>query len=99
MALQKSIQHSTGVSISYWRVTRIISDYERKIGSITLSGYYNQQARVDGKKALDVRQFILQDSTFDTYFSPEELDNNTNPVKQSYIYIKTTSEFSDATDV
>ena len=99
MALQKSIQHSSGASASYWRVTKILLDYERKFGSVTLCGYFNQQARSDGKKTLDIKQFTIAAESFDTYFSPEELDNSTNPVKQSYIYIKTTSDFSDAIDV
>jgi len=99
MALQKSIQHSTGVPVSYWRVTKVLLDYERKFGAITLSGYYNQQARLDNKRSLDARQITVSAELFDTHFSSGELDNNTNPVKQAYIYIKTTPEFSDVTDV
>jgi hypothetical protein len=99
MALEKSIQHPTGASSSYWRVTRISLDYERKTASISLAGYFNQQARIDNKRPLDTKQFNVMNTTFNQYFSPEELNNNVNPVKQSYIYIKTLPELSDATDV
>ena len=74
MALQKSIQHSTGVPVSYWRVTKTLLNYERKFGTVTLSGYYNQQARLNEKRSLDTKQIIVSSELFNMYFAPNELE-------------------------
>lgn len=99
MALQQNIQHGTGAYSSYWRVTLTNLDYANQIATILMLGYVDEQARQSGKTNLDMRNFFIDPSLFPQYFSITELDENTNPVKQAYIYIKTTDEFKGAIDV
>jgi len=99
MALNQIIQHETGAYSSYWKVTVTNLDYLNKVANISLLGYVNEEARTSNKVNLDVRHFTATDSDFETYFSITELDQNTNPVKQAYLYIKTTVEFVGYEDV
>ena len=99
MALNQIIQHETGAYSSYWRVAVTNLDYLNKVADISLLGYVNEAARASNKINLDIRHFTITDSDFETYFSITELDQNTNPVKQSYLYIKTTVEFVGSVDV
>jgi hypothetical protein len=97
MALQKIIQHQTGAYSEYWRVVNVNLDYFNKIANITINGFYNEFCRRDNKSNLDVRNFIIN-LDFDIYFSIIKLSQNTNPVEQAYLYIKTTQEFLDSID-
>lgn len=99
MALNQIIQHQTGAYSSYWRVTVTNLDYNNKTAMIVMLGYVNGESRQSGKSNLDSRNFMVQSDSFDQYFSVTELDENTNPIKQAYIYIKITDEFKDAIDV
>lgn len=99
MALNQLIQHPTGAYSSYWKVTTTNLNYVNQIATIIMLGYVDEQARQAGKANLDMKSFVIDASTFQQYFSVTELDENTNPVKQAYIYIKTTDEFKGAIDV
>lgn len=100
MALNQIIQHSTGAYSSYWRVVTTNLDYNNKIGNIILYGYVNQEARDSHKTNLDTRTFVVNDTDFDNYFTPSAINpQDINQIKNSYLYIKTTSEFSTSTDI
>lgn len=100
MALNQIIQHSTGAYCSYWRVVTTNLDYNNKTGNIILYGYVSQEARDSNKLNLDTRTFFINDNDFDNYFSPSAINpENINQVKNSYLYIKTTSEFLTSTDI
>jgi len=99
MALNQIIQHDTGAYCNYWRVVETNLDYNNKTGTITLLGYVSEEARNNNKINLDSRNFTLNAIDFDTYFIPSVIDpENINQVKNSYLYIKTTIEFSTSTD-
>lgn len=99
MALQKTIQHPTGATSSYWRVVNTNLDYISDIAYVVIVGYIDEQTRLDNRSPLDQRNYSVIGDNFTTYFSITELDKNTNPVEQAYIYIKTLSEFQGAIDV
>lgn len=100
MALNQIIQHSTGAYSIYWKVVTTNLDYNNKIGNIILYGYVNQEARDSNKTNLDTRTFVVNDTDFDNYFTPSAINpQNINQIKNSYLYIKTTSEFSTSTDI
>jgi hypothetical protein len=98
MALQKIIQHQTGAYSEYWRIINVDLNYFNNTAKITLYGYYNEYCRRDNKINLDLREFIANDE-FDIYFSTENLSQNTNPVQQAYLYIKTNEEFFNSIDI
>ena len=100
MALNQIIQHSTGAYCNYWRVVNTNLDYKNKSANIVLYGYVSQEARDSNKTNLDTRTFIVNDSDFEIYFIPSVIDpQNINQVKNTYSYIKTTSEFFTSTDI
>jgi len=99
MALNQIIQHQTGAYSSYWRVTVTSLDFNAKSATLVVLGYVDQASRQADKIHLDSRTFNIDDEVFDQYFSITELNENTNPVKQAYLYIKTTTEFIAAIDV
>lgn len=99
MALNKIIQHNTGAYCNYWRVVQTNLDYNNKTGTIILFGYVSEEARNNDKINLDSRTFVLNSDNFDTYFMPSIINpQDINQVKNSYLYIKTTPEFSTSTD-
>jgi len=99
MALNQIIQHQTGAYSSYWRVITTNLDYQYEIATLTILGYVDAAARQSGKLNLDRKEFVVTGADFVDYFSVIELDQTTNPIKQSYLYIKTTNEFLGSEDV
>jgi len=104
MALLKKINtlDNTGVYAEYWRVTSIDLDYNKKSATIFIDGYYNQNARVDGKNPLLNREYVVNQYDFISYFSADVLNQvNVNTVSQSYLFVKSLSgsEFVDALDI
>jgi hypothetical protein len=100
MALNQIIQHSTGAYCNYWRVVNTNLDYNNKSANIVLYGYVSQEARDSNKVNLDTRIFVVNDTDFETYFIPSVIDpQGINQVKNTYLYIKTTPEFSTSTDI
>lgn len=102
MALQKTINHQTGSTSSYWKINKIDFTFAPKTAMIILAGYVNEQARQEDKRHLDVRTFRILPEEYDTYFSLTVLDaQDMNQLKSAYMYIKAieNGEFSDALDV
>ena len=99
MALNQIIQHQTGAYSSYWRVTVTNLDYQSNTATLVMLGYVDAASRQSDKLNLDRREFVVTGADFVDYFSVTELNETTNPIKQSYLYIKTTNEFIGSLDV
>ena len=114
MALQKSIQSPTGVPSSYWMVSKVSINNSTKNAVVHLFGYFDKTTRDNGNKQLDERTYVLHSTfgfvesqdvsfsahdCFEQYFAVEVLDQDTNPTKQAYLFLKSTSEFADASDI
>jgi hypothetical protein len=100
MPLQKTIYttDNTGVSATYWCACDINLDFHKKHGSIELMGYINQQAYVDGRNPVIVKEYEVRMEVFDSYFSEQVLGmQGVNSRTQAYLYVKDHSgEFNDA---
>lgn len=58
MALAKTVTHSSGVEISYWRITKFVFDGLANSVEVVISGYTTHQARDEGKQPIcDYRFF------------------------------------------
>lgn len=91
MALQKSITNQiTAVNNEYWKVTDTRIDWHNKTGEIVLSGFVNEQARLDGKKPTGLYVMSITEETMPT------VDDNL--VVFGYTYFKTLPEFDGAID-
>lgn len=99
MALEKIIQHETGTFSQYWRIVRVDLNYLTRQSEVVLLGYVSDQARLANMKNLDSRNFSISDQDFDNFFNHQVLDQSTNPVRQSYLYIKGTPEFIGSVDI
>jgi len=58
MALLKDIQHPTGTSLSYWRITSLTLDMETGVTTCGISGYANKASRDAGNKS--VHTFVFK---------------------------------------
>ena len=91
MALEKSIETSTGTTASYWRIVRIDIDMTIRQVWFLLGGYYNSAARQAGKDRLIDRPFTLA--------IPEGMEPEDMARSELYAYAKTSEEFAGAKDV
>ncbi len=90
MALILSQKLSTGVTISYFRVSRVVIDRRSKSVTIAVEGYLDLENRTGGSSP--VTEYV--------YDAPElyaALDKMT-PLTSSYDFLKTLSEFQGAVD-
>lgn len=102
MALQQTIENSTGTTASYWRIVLVTTNYESSQTNILMYGYKDQTARNQNKTPVDQRSYIVRGDDFDTWYSISELDvRSVNHVLNSYLYIKQlpNSEFATALDL
>lgn len=97
MALQKTKQLDTGIEATYHKISSF------QLEGVTLCVAYvqafkDQQARQDGKQAIELKQFIFQGAE-----NPCQIDDmnplNVNPFILIYDKLKTLPEFSGAQDV
>lgn len=101
MALQKTIEHQSGASSTYWKISYVITDYQFNRATIIMNGYTTEQARLDNKEPLEKKVYNIADPEFSTWYATTQLDPlNSNHIKNSYLLVKTIdSQFSDAADV
>ena len=100
MALQKTIYtaDNTGCAATYWRICDVEADWITKHGAIEIMGYMNQQAFLDGRSPIMVKNYSIREDLFDIYFSEQVMNaEGVNVVSQAYLYIKDYSgDFSDS---
>jgi hypothetical protein len=88
MALVKQIEGETGAAAEYWRVIEVNLNYFAGVGAIALAGYISKNARNNGKRPLDAKQFPLQGVSFDAFQDAQLQADGKTPVKQAYLFIK-----------
>ena len=85
MALQQTIENSTGTTASYWRIVLVTTNYESSQANILMYGYKDQTARNQNKTPVDQRSYIVKGDDFDTWYGISELDiTSINHVLNSY---------------
>jgi hypothetical protein len=60
MALQKNIETQYGVTLSYWKVTRLNIEWHNKIAEVFLAGWPSQQVRDNGVEPLEYKSFVFR---------------------------------------
>lgn len=104
MALQKSIEQSSGAIVSYWKISTVDIKYTYDSATeiaIVLEGYVDAQTRTDGHRPAARRIFQLDNPATWTAVCGEDGKNSSsdNPVKLGYNWIKAnTTEFATAVD-
>lgn len=90
MALQKTITLKNGLTVenAYIRIDTV-SGYKGEI-TISVNSYASQTAFTSGKEYLEQTMYT---------FTPSVADGSDNFIKQGYVYLKTLTEFTDATDI
>ena len=112
MAFQKAIKHTSGIDMTYWRIVKVDTDYNTQSGTILIYGYIDQTSRNNGNDHLGYKTFRFSnlentetpelDKVFNNYFAITQItDNDKNPIKNAYDYLKTipNGEFADAIDI
>jgi hypothetical protein len=112
MALQKTIRHTTGLDMTYWRIVKVDTDYNVQSGTILIYGYLDQASRDAGNGHLGYKTIRFSnaenvevpelDKVFDNYFAITKISGiDKNSIKNAYDYIKTIpdGDFLDAIDV
>jgi len=103
MALLKKIytEDNTGIYAEYWKVSEINSNWLTDKIEIVLSGFFNQEARVDNKNPLSKKILYAMGEDARIYFSaiamqPEGIDI----IREAYNFVKKVDrDFIDAQDV
>jgi hypothetical protein len=100
MALQKNITASNGSTVSYWKIHSIRLNADKSFAEIRLDGYLNQANRQAYQSTM-VKEMRLDDAeVYAATFAPDVLDAaGNNPFKAAYEWLKTTTDFNNATDV
>lgn len=101
MAMQVNYTNPAGIDVTYWKIIELNINYIQKFARIRLAGYKDINTRQDNMEFVESKYYNITPLKFDEYFSVNALDNeNVNPVKQSYFYIKQNDElFNNAIDV
>lgn len=103
MALQKTIftPDNTGCSANYWKICDINIDPTAKHGEIELMGYISEQAFIEGRNPVIIKNYEIRNDLFDAYFSEASMNvEGVNVYSQGYSYIIAYSgDFFDATEV
>ena len=100
MALSKSIEHASGVSMTYHKVGIIspLTPAQKSCGFIVWS-YVDENARDAGKVPVTTKAFTLQDTDYDAYLNETVLKGkNVSTLSQLYAYLKTLAEWDGAQD-
>jgi len=95
MALEKSINLPSGITVTYWRVVSLTFHYPLQTAYIRIGGYSSKQMRDDGGPYITLRAITVKDPKYSLYFSQFITDSRAN----AYNYLKTTSEFENAMDI
>lgn len=97
MALQKTKQLDSGIEVTYHKVSSLQLEGVA-ICVVYVQSFKDQQARLDNKQAVEMKQFIFQGA--DNPCQIEDMNPlNVNPYILVYEKLKTLPEFSGAVDV
>ena len=112
MALQKAFTHTAGITMDYWRIVKVDTDYNIQSGTILVYGYLNQASRDAENGHLGYKTIRFNnnenvevpalDKVFDNYFAITKINGSgKNPIKNAYEFLKSIpdGEFSGAVDV
>jgi len=69
MALQKDFETQYGITLSYWKVTRLNIEWHNRIAEVFLGGWVNRSARESEVAALEYKAVYF--STADFPFTPD----------------------------
>lgn len=86
MAKQKSFTDEYGevYPASYWRVTTVVLNKEESRASISFRGYPSVEQK--GKRMIGRVEYSVNPEDYNVYFALSVLDQDTNPIKQAYLY-------------
>lgn len=99
MAIVQSYEDKFGNTNAnaYWRVVEVNCNWERKTAHMSVVIFKNKVARINGKQPLNTISYDFIENEFDTVYGSPNLDTS-NPLKASYTYLKTLTEYVGATD-
>lgn len=83
MALQKEIETQYGVTLSYWKVTRLNIEWHNKIAEVFLAGWPSQQVRDNGVEPLEYKSFMFKHNDWPFTFDGNNLTEAYNRMKLS----------------
>ena len=92
MALEKLRTLSSGVEVSYWKISELRINWHERTAKCTLLGFINKQARDTGKDFVDSRDFRLKGEDFTFTYEG-------NNVAEAYAKIKEKDEWASAENV
>jgi hypothetical protein len=102
MGLLKRIytEDNTGAYAEYWKVTEISSNWLTNRVEITISGFFDQSARLGGRNPLLKKVIIAENTDARDYFSPTSMQpDGVDIIRNAYIYTKRVDrDFTDAED-
>ena len=93
MALEKSVENSQGVDVTYWKITMINRNIIFKQVTIELYGYVSEETRLSGKDSVESRHITISCDEYDAGFTAE-----CGEVSHAYMAVKQVEEFKDAID-
>jgi hypothetical protein len=102
MSLQKSFEAPTGAThaSAYHKITGL---HHNRIGSvvdINISIYKDSAAKVAAKTPVGRKSYRVAGADYTTYFANSVLDTvDQNHIERCYVYLKTLSDYSGASDV
>ena len=102
MALELSHEAPTGVTHAnaYHRITSMNNNRYAETMRITVSIYATEQTRIDGKRRVDRKRYLIETPDYTTYFSNATLDvTDQNPVERAYEFLKAQAEYTGASNV
>jgi len=107
VALQKKFTDKTGAQVQYWIIANVSMDKLSESGSVTLTGYMDQQTRLDHPSEGIIQRKTVAIPTAD--FKPiydDVVNNGAEPYTELYNYVKNNATdangelmFDGATDV
>ena len=81
MALQKDIETQYGVTLSYWKITRMNIEWHNKIAEVFLAGWPSQQVRDNGVEPLEYKSFMFKHNDWPFTFDGNNLTEAYNRMK------------------
>lgn len=101
MALNKSLSTEFGVRVEYWKITAIHLGCNFNKCQIGVSGYINEDLRLEDNKPLWTENYTIKDEDFEKYLNIEELSKEgNNIISACYKYLKENiDKFKDSQNV